>query len=179
MTGTDHTQLKAETQGPVVILTNPQMGENIGAAARAMLNCGVSSLRIVNPRDGWPNERADAMSAGALAAMPPVEVFSSTAAAIADLHFVYATTARPRDMVKQVMTARSAAADMRHREAEGQRIGLLFGAERSEGQSAGNGDGVRSIHLAAPPSHSHRSWKRVSTVGCIPPNSTTDPRRLS
>ncbi len=131
MTGTNHTQLQAPARGPVVILTHPQMGENIGAAARAMLNCGVSELRIVNPRDGWPNERADAMSAGALDAMPPVQVFSSTAEAIADLHFVYATTARPRDMVKQVMTARSAAADMRHREAQGQRLGLLFGAERS------------------------------------------------
>lgn len=131
MTGTNLPQLKSAAPGPVVILTNPQMGENIGAAARAMLNCGVSGLRIVNPRDGWPSERAEAMSAGALEAMPPVKVYASTAEAIADLHFVYATTARPRDMVKQIMTARSAAVDMRRREAEGQRIGLLFGAERS------------------------------------------------
>lgn len=132
MTGTDHTQRTAPaSQGPVVILSQPQMGENIGAAARAMLNCGVSELRIVSPRDGWPSERAEAMSAGALAAMPPVQVYATTEEAIADLNFIYATTARPRDMVKQVMTARSAAADMRARESRGERIGLLFGAERS------------------------------------------------
>lgn len=134
MTGTDHTKLTqapAQATGPVVILVNPQMGENIGATARAMLNCGLVSLRIVNPRDGWPNERAEAMAAGALEMMPPVEVYDSTEAAIADLHHVYATTARPRDMVKNVMTARAAANDMRARESEGQRIGLLFGAERS------------------------------------------------
>jgi tRNA/rRNA methyltransferase len=107
------------------------MGENIGAAARAMLNCGLTELRIVNPRDGWPSEKADAMSAGALALMPPVGVFGSTAEAIADLHHIYATTARPRDMVKSVKTARSAAVDMRMRAAQSQRIGLLFGAERS------------------------------------------------
>jgi len=134
MTGTDHTKLPpagALATGPVVILVNPQMGENIGATARAMLNCGLVSLRIVNPRDGWPNERAEAMSAGALEMMPPVEVYATTAEAIADLHHVYATTARPRDMVKNVMTARAAATDMRARENEGQRIGLIFGAERS------------------------------------------------
>jgi tRNA/rRNA methyltransferase len=134
MTGTDHTKLPPTADlahGPVVILVNPQMGENIGATARAMLNCGLVSLRIVNPRDGWPNDRAAAMAAGALDMMPPVEVFTSTADAIADLHHVYATTARPRDMVKNVMTARAAATDMRAREQSGQRIGLLFGAERS------------------------------------------------
>lgn len=131
MTGTDHTKIAPAGNSPVVILVDPQMGENIGAAARAMLNCGVSELRLVNPRDGWPNERAEAMSAGALDKMPPVRVFPTTAEAIADLHHVYATTARPRDMVKNAMTARSAAADMRARAATGQRLGLLFGAERS------------------------------------------------
>lgn len=133
MTGTDKSQLKSPDgkAGPVIVLTHPQMGENIGASARAMLNCGVSELRIVNPRDGWPNERADAMSAGALSVMPPVSVHATTEDAIADLHFIYATTARPRDMVKQVMTARSAASDMRARVADGQRVGILFGAERS------------------------------------------------
>jgi len=131
MTGTDHTKTASLANAPVVILVNPQMGENIGATARAMLNCGVSELRLVNPRDGWPSERAEAMSSGALALMPEVRVFATTAEAVADLHHVYATTARPRDMVKNVMTARSAAVDMRNRESTGQRIGLLFGAERS------------------------------------------------
>lgn len=131
MTGTNHTKITPTQGGPVVILVHPQMGENIGATARAMMNCGISALRLVRPRDGWPSAQADAMSAGALALMPPVQVFSTLAEAIADLHHVYATTARPRDMVKNVMTARGAGVDMRNRESHGERIGLLFGAERS------------------------------------------------
>jgi tRNA/rRNA methyltransferase len=133
MTGTDTSQIRPvpPQSGPVMILVNPQMGENIGAAARAMLNCGVVELRLVNPRDGWPSEPARAMSSGALDLMPPVTVFSTVAEAIADLHHVYATTARPRDMVKNVMTARGAGADMMVRIGQGERVGVLFGAERS------------------------------------------------
>ena len=116
---------------PVIILVNPQMGENIGAAARAMLNCGIDELRIVNPRDGWPNERANAMSSGALDKMPPVKVYDSTAQALADCHYAYATTARIRDMVKPVLTAKEAAADCRNREAQGQKCAYLFGGERA------------------------------------------------
>lgn len=116
-------------RNPAIILIEPQMGENIGAAARAMLNCGLTDLRIVNPRDGWPNERAEAMSSGALEKMPPVQVFTSTADAVADLHFVYATTARPRDMVKPVFTARAAANDILAR--GDQKTGYLFGPERA------------------------------------------------
>ena len=114
---------------PAIILVEPQMGENIGAAARAMLNCGLTDLRIVNPRDGWPNERATAMSSGALDKMPPVRVFDTTAQAVADLQYVYATTARPRDMTKPVFTARAAADDIKAR--AGQATGYLFGPERA------------------------------------------------
>ena len=116
---------------PLIILVNPQMGENIGAAARAMLNCGLCDLRIVNPRDGWPSERAQAMSSGALDKMPPVQVFDTLAEAIADCHHVYATTARSRDMNKPVFTAREAAADCRARTNQGQKTAFLFGAERA------------------------------------------------
>lgn len=116
---------------PVIILVHPQMGENIGAAARAMLNCGIARLRLVKPRDGWPSERAQAMSSGALDKMPPVEVFETLAEAVADCHHVYATTARPRDMVKPVMTAREAASDARSRENSGQQIAFVFGPERA------------------------------------------------
>jgi tRNA/rRNA methyltransferase len=130
MTGTDKSIPVTAQPGPVVILIDPQMGENIGAAARAMLNCGVTELRLVNPRDGWPNERAVSMSSGALDRMPPVQVFKTTAEAIADLHYVYATTARPRDMVKSVFTPRSAADDMRVRHDRGERVGLLYGAAK-------------------------------------------------
>lgn len=118
-------------QNPSIILVRPQMGENIGASARAMLNFGLCDLSIVNPRDGWPSERAEAMSSGALGKMPPVQVFEHTAEAIAPLHYVYATTARPRDMAKPVLSAGEAAVDMRTRQADGQKIGILFGGERA------------------------------------------------
>lgn len=116
---------------PAIILVNPQMGENIGASARAMLNSGLQDLRLVNPRDGWPSEPAQAMSSGALDKMPPVQVFENTADAIADCQYVYATTARARDMSKPVFTAKGAAEDMRKRQSEGQKIAILFGAERA------------------------------------------------
>lgn len=132
MTVTDHTQtMKLADNGPVIILVHPQMGENIGAAARAMLNCGLGELRLVKPRDGWPNERAEAMSSGALGKMPPVQVFETTAEAMADCHYVYATTARPRDMVKPVLTPRATATDIAARIRGGQRTAILFGAERT------------------------------------------------
>lgn len=114
---------------PVIILVNPQMGENIGAAARAMLNCGLDRLRLVAPRDGWPSATAAAMSSGALDKMPPVEVFASLAEAAHDCHHLYATTARPRDMVKPVLTAREAASDCRAR--DNQQCAFVFGAERA------------------------------------------------
>lgn len=120
-----------EGAAPAIVLVNPQMGENIGAAARAMLNCGLTALRLVNPRDGWPSAPAEAMSSGALAKMPPVQVFEKTAAALTDCHYVYATTARPRDMAKPVFTARTAAQDMRTRAAQGQKTAILFGGERA------------------------------------------------
>lgn len=113
-----------------VILVNPQMGENIGAAARAMLNFGLTELRIVNPRDGWPNEKADTMSAGALEAMPPVQVFPTLQEAVADLHFVLGTTARLRDMVKPVYSPAQAVAQACERTQQGQKAGFVFGAER-------------------------------------------------
>lgn len=107
------------------------MGENIGTAARAMLNCGLTDLRIVRPRDGWPNEKAVSASAGALENMPPVRVYETPQAALADCHQVYATTARPRELVKPVYTPRGAAADMRTRQTSGQKIGIMFGGERA------------------------------------------------
>ena len=107
------------------------MGENIGAAARAMLNCGLTELRLVRPRDGWPNAAAEAMSSGALARMPPVRVFNSTADALADCHFVLATTARGRDMVKPCYTPREAAAALAQHTGEGQKTAILFGPERA------------------------------------------------
>ncbi len=121
--------LKADS--PAIILMHPQMGENIGAAARAMANFGLSDLRLVAPRDGWPNESALTMSANAFAYMPPPQVFDSLEEAVADLHYIYATTARPRDMVKPVHTPRYAVQDGHSRIAQKQKIGFVFGRERT------------------------------------------------
>ena len=107
------------------------MGENIGAAARAMLNFALTDLRLVRPRDGWPNQAAIDMSAGALERMPPVRVFKSFAEAVADLHFLCATTARPRDMVKPVYAPAAAINECRARTFENQKTGFVFGPERA------------------------------------------------
>lgn len=116
---------------PVVILVKPQMGENIGAAARAMFNCGLTDLRLVAPRDGWPNERAFAMSSGALDKMPGVEVFDTLEDALADCHYVYVTTARLREMERLVLSPRQTAEDIYQRTAQGQKTALVFGPERA------------------------------------------------
>ncbi len=117
--------------GPSVVLVEPQLGENIGACARAMLNCGLTDLRLVNPRDGWPNEKAWASASGADRVLDGVRLFASTADAVADLHAVYATTVRTRDMIQEFVTPRVAAAEMRAHFTAGHKVGVLFGPERS------------------------------------------------
>lgn len=114
---------------PTIILIKPQMGENIGMCARAMLNCGVTDLRLVAPRDGWPNPSAEATASRALSIIENVRVFETTKAAIADLHFVLATTARPRDMTKYVYDADTASHEISNRAP--QNCGILFGPERT------------------------------------------------
>jgi tRNA/rRNA methyltransferase len=115
---------------PAIVLVAPQLGENIGMVARAMLNCGVTDLRLVNPRDGWPSEKARDASSGAFSVIDGARVFETTGEAIADLARVYATTARPREMVGRVLTPRAAATEIRGQESAG-RAGVLFGGERS------------------------------------------------
>ncbi len=131
MAGTDTTKSGPLDPGPAIILVEPQMGENIGAAARAMLNCGLTELRLVRPRDGWPNPKAFSSAAGADIVVENAQVFRNTAEAVADLHVVYATTARRRDMVKPVYTPGAAAEEMRREIGGGRRVGVLFGRERS------------------------------------------------
>jgi tRNA/rRNA methyltransferase len=116
--------------GLVVVLVDPQLGENIGAAARAMLNFGLTELRLVRPHQPWPNPRAKALGSGADAVLESVRVFATTAEAVGDLTRLYATTARHREMLKPVATPRRAAAEMRAFTAAGEKVGLLFGAER-------------------------------------------------
>ncbi|WP_299620863.1 RNA methyltransferase [Pelagibius sp.] len=135
MAGTDRTEAGTggEDSGaaPVIVLVAPQLGENVGMVARAMLNCGLTELRLVRPRDGWPSEKAEAAASGALEVIQGVCLFDSTEAAVADLQRVYATTARPRGMVKPVVTPAEAARELRAAAAAGERTGLLFGPERS------------------------------------------------
>jgi tRNA/rRNA methyltransferase len=114
---------------PAVVLIKPQLGENIGMAARAMLNCGLADMRLVAPRDGWPNPAAVAAASGATLVLDNARVFDTTQEAIADLNLVYASTARVRGMVKPVVTPRRAADEIRTAHASGDRAGILFGPE--------------------------------------------------
>jgi len=129
MAGTDRDR-KLLAEGPAIILVEPQLGENIGMVARAMANFGLSELRLVNPRDGWPNERARAAASRADHVIDAVTVFDTLAAAIADLNFVFATTARERDGFKPVRGPVEAGRALRERFRAGQRTGILFGRER-------------------------------------------------
>jgi tRNA/rRNA methyltransferase len=115
---------------PAIVLVEPQLGENIGAAARAMANFGLTDLRLVRPRDGWPSAKARAAASGATGIVDDVRVFESTEGAIADLNFVFATTARTRDIPKEVMGPREAANALRTRAAAGDGCGVLFGREK-------------------------------------------------
>lgn len=116
---------------PSIVLVEPQLGENIGQAARAMANFGLRDLRLVAPRDGWPNDKAFANAAIAKVIVENAKVFATLDEAISDLHYVAATTARIRDMVKPVVTPETAVRDMEARSAAGEKCGILFGRERS------------------------------------------------
>ena len=128
--GTDKTKRWIATEGPVVILVEPQLGDNVGAAARAMANFGLSRLRLVKPRDGWPNPRAWVAASGAGRVLDEATVHDMVEAAIADLTFVLATTARAHDQAKPVIGPEAAAREMAPRVAAGERVGVLFGRER-------------------------------------------------
>ncbi|SOB99024.1 RNA methyltransferase [Rhodobacter maris] len=117
---------------PTFILIRPQMGENIGGAARAMLNFSLNRLRLVAPRDGWPNPKAVAMASGAAGqVLDHAGLFATTAEAIADCDFVFATTARGRELTKPIYTPEAAMTEARARIAAGQKVGVMFGPERT------------------------------------------------
>ena len=138
MAGTDRTQTLI-AGGPAIILVNPQMGENIGQAARAMANFGLADMRLVAPRDGWPNEAARANAAKAYHVIDGARVFERLEDALADLNFVFATTARQREMLKPVRGPREAAAALHVRQSQGLKTGILFGRERA---------GLESVEVA-------------------------------
>ena len=120
------------TQPPIVILLRPQMGENIGASARAMKNCGITELRLVAPRDGWPNPLALPMAAGGKDIIEQATVYDTMAQAMSDVVLSFATTARMRDLVKPVLNPRQAAEmTVSQNQSADKRVAFLFGAERS------------------------------------------------
>ncbi|MEM6594544.1 MAG: RNA methyltransferase [Pseudomonadota bacterium] len=179
MSGTDH-QSQDDWGGPqpVMVLVGPQMGENIGAAARGMLNFGLEHMRLVAPRDGWPNPAATATASGAARVLDKVGVFETTAQAIGDMDYVYATTARPRDMTTRVVTPEQAMGEARAMIGEGKRVGVLFGAERAGLENAdialANGivtvpvnPGFASLNLAQCVLLTAYEWRRQSELGVI------------
>lgn len=116
---------------PAVILVNPQLGENIGSACRSMLNFGLTDLRLVAPRDGWPNPAAETLAAGAFSVLQEARLFDTTEAAVADLNYVMAATARRRDIELPVLGVDGLGSRLRAMEAKGTRTGILFGPESS------------------------------------------------
>ncbi|WP_102108136.1 RNA methyltransferase [Oceaniglobus roseus] len=133
---------------PTFVLVNPQMGENIGASARAMLNFGLTRMRLVAPRDGWPNPKADALASGAGRLLDAATLHDTTADALGDVAFTFATTARRRDLTKPVFTPEAA---MRHAAgliAGGAKVAVLFGPERA---GLENEDVVRANALVTVP----------------------------
>jgi tRNA/rRNA methyltransferase len=135
---------------PAIILVRPQLGENIGAAARAMANFGLSDLRLVAPRERWPNRKAEAMAANATHVVAAARVFPSAAAAVQDLRLLLATTARDRKVAKPVLTPLEAAKRLRRAAARGNPVGVLFGPERAglENDDISLADGVVAIPTA-------------------------------
>jgi tRNA/rRNA methyltransferase len=123
--------LSGSTKAPAIILSEPQLGENIGACARAMANFGLTDLRLVKPRDGWPNPKAEAMAVGAAGLIEAARIYDNVQGAIAELQLVYATTARDRAMAKPVLTPAEAARRLREAASSGIATGLLFGNERA------------------------------------------------
>ena len=135
---------------PSIILVRPQMGENIGAAARAMANFGLSDLRLVAPRDGWPNPKASDTAGKALSLLDDARVFAKAEEAVADCHYVLATTARARAVNMPVLEADAAMQEVRARIVRGEKCGILFGAERTglENEEVALADAVLTIPVS-------------------------------
>ncbi|WP_024512651.1 TrmJ/YjtD family RNA methyltransferase [Bradyrhizobium sp. ARR65] len=177
--GTDKTKAGYELAGPVIILVEPQLGENIGMAARAMGNFALSRLRLVNPRDGWPNVSAQRAAAGADHILDHVELFDSVADAVADLDLLFATTARAHDQAKPVVGPEAAAREIVSRVGSGGKAGILFGRERwgltNEEVARANriitfpvNPGFASLNLAQAVLLMGYEWFKLSTGGGLP-----------
>lgn len=123
--------MPSDKSQPSFVLVRPQMGENIGAAARAMWNFGLDRMRIVNPRDGWPNPKAVAMSSGAGRLLDEAQLFDDLAGALGDRTYVFATTARQRGLTKPVYSPERAMQIAAQKVAAGEQVAVLFGPERA------------------------------------------------
>src|ERR1700760_1431249 len=179
MSGTDRTKPPADLAGPVVILVERHLGENIGMAARAMGNFALTRLRIVNPRDGWPNVSAQRAAAGADHILEKVELFDTVEQAVADLDLLFATTARPHDQAKPVVGPEAAAAEISSHVATGGKAGILFGRERwgltNEEVGLSNriitfpvNPGFASLNLAQAVLLVGYEWFKRATSGALP-----------
>ena len=135
---------------PAFVLVRPQMGENIGAAARAMLNFGLTHMRVVAPRDGWPNARAVATASGAGRILDAATLCATTADAVSDATHTFATTARERDFTKPVLSPEAAMIEVASRGARGERVAVLFGPERT---GLENDDVARANAIVAVPTN--------------------------
>jgi tRNA/rRNA methyltransferase len=177
--GTDKTKSGLDLAGPVVILVEPQLGENIGMAARAMGNFALSRLRIVNPRDGWPNVAAQRAAAGADQILEQAQLLDSVVQAVADLSLLFATTARAHDQAKPVVAPVEAAAEIVDHVGTGGGVGILFGRERygllNEEVALANriitfpvNPGFASLNLAQAVLLIGYEWFKRSTGGDLP-----------
>ena len=165
-------------EAPALILVRPQLADNIGMTARAMANFGLGELRLVAPRDGWPNEKARIAASGANFIVDGAQAFATLAEALAGLNWVCATTARQRDLAKSVLTPEQAVAEMRRRTGAGQRCGILFGPERNglETEEVANADAAvmapvnpnfASLNLAQAVLLMSYEWMKQANAGTL------------
>jgi tRNA/rRNA methyltransferase len=177
--GTDKTKRWIETPAPIVVLVEPQLGENIGAAARVMANFGLSRLRLVKPRQAWPNEKARVMASGADRVLEAAALYQTLPEAIADCSFVLATTARSHDQAKRVIGADAAAAEMAPRVKAGESVAILFGRERTglESHEVALADAIvtlpvnpafASLNLAQAVAVIAYEWRKLASGGTLP-----------
>jgi tRNA/rRNA methyltransferase len=166
--------MSSDQPQPAFVLVRPQMGENIGGAARAMLNFGLDKMRVVNPRDGWPNERAVAMASGAGRVLDGALLTETTEAALADCHYVFATTARARGLTKPVVTPEKAMQQAAEMIGRGEKVAVLFGPERAglENEDIARANAIinvpvnpeyASLNLAQCVLLTAYEWRRAST----------------
>jgi tRNA/rRNA methyltransferase len=177
--GTDKTKAHTDLAGPVVVLVEPQLGENIGMAARAMGNFGLTRLRIVNPRDGWPNTHARRAASGADHILDRVELFDTLVQAVADCTLLFATTARAHDQAKPVVAPEAAAREISGEIATGGTVAILFGRERYglQNEEVALADriitfpvnpGFASLNLAQAVLLIGYEWFKLLTQGALP-----------